>query len=80
MHDTFSGKMLQKLVDHGNVVYAVSFNLPFGDKGVTGPLDKSAKIWNVSNGQLLSKYKGHLAQVVSFDQTSKRFCTGSNGS
>ena len=71
--------MLQKLKGHNNVVYAVSFNLPYSDKVATGSFDKTAKIWNVSNGQLLSTYEGHEAEVVclSFDQSSKRFCTGS---
>ena len=71
--------MLQQLKGHNNVVYTVSFNLPYGDRVATGSFDNTAKIWNVSNGQLLSTYGEHTAEVVclSFDPTSKRLCTGS---
>ena len=35
---------------HKNVVYAIAFNNPFGDKIITGSFDKTAKIWDANDG------------------------------
>lgn len=31
---------------HRNVVYAIAFNNPWGDKIITGSFDKTCKLWN----------------------------------
>jgi dynein assembly factor with WDR repeat domains 1 len=36
--------MLHKLTGHKNVVYAIAFNVPFGDKVATGSFDSTAKV------------------------------------
>jgi dynein assembly factor with WDR repeat domains 1 len=58
---------LLKLEGHKNVVYAIAFNNPFGDKGthatvavivtcvilvITGSFDKTCKLWDANTGQL----------------------------
>ena len=58
--------MKQKLKGHTNVVYSISFNLPYDDKVGTGSFDNTAKLWNVNNGKCLSTYKVHLGEVVCF--------------
>ena len=47
--DTYTGNLLQKLTGHKNVVYAISFNLPYADKVATGSFDQTAKLWEVDN-------------------------------
>ena len=42
--DTETGAILHKLKGHKNVVYAISFNLPYGDKVATGSFDSTAKV------------------------------------
>lgn len=41
---TDTGEILQKLKGHKNVVYAIGFNLPYGDKVATGSFDATAKV------------------------------------
>jgi dynein assembly factor with WDR repeat domains 1 len=36
--------MIHKLRGHKNVVYAIAFNLPYGDKVATGSFDSTAKV------------------------------------
>ena len=43
--DTFTGEELHTLEGHKNVVYAIAFNNPFGDKVATGSFDKTCKLW-----------------------------------
>jgi len=42
--DTEQGTEVLKLEGHKNVVYAISFNNPFGDKIATGSFDKTCKV------------------------------------
>jgi dynein assembly factor with WDR repeat domains 1 len=42
--DTETGAVDHKLKGHKNVVYAISFNLPYGDKVATGSFDATAKV------------------------------------
>jgi dynein assembly factor with WDR repeat domains 1 len=42
--DTETGQMLQKLQGHKSVVYALAFNLPYGNKVATGSFDTNAKV------------------------------------
>lgn len=42
--DTMSGQELLTLDEHKNVVYALAFNNPYGDKIVTGSFDRTAKV------------------------------------
>ena len=44
--DTDTGAIIHKLKSHKNVVYAISFNLPYGDKVATGSFDSTAKVKN----------------------------------
>jgi dynein assembly factor with WDR repeat domains 1 len=71
--------MLQTLTGHKNVVYALSFNLPFGDKVGTGSFDTTAKLWNIKDGTCLSTFRGHQGEIVclSFDPQSLYMATGS---
>jgi dynein assembly factor with WDR repeat domains 1 len=47
--ETETGKILHKLKGHKNVVYAISFNLPYGDKVATGSFDSTAKVNKKTN-------------------------------
>merc|ERR1712060_622486 len=64
---------------HKNVVYAIAFNNPFGDKVVTGSFDKTAKLWNSETGELLHTLRGHATEIVcpAFDPTGRIVATGS---
>jgi dynein assembly factor with WDR repeat domains 1 len=42
--DTDTGNLVNKLVGHKSVVYAISFNLPYGDKVGTASFDATAKV------------------------------------
>jgi WD40 repeat protein len=42
-HCDCSGDRLHSLEGHKNVVYAIAFNNPFGDKIVSGSFDRTAK-------------------------------------
>ena len=44
MWNTESGEELLTLEGHKNVVYAIAFNNPFGDKIITGSFDKTCKV------------------------------------
>ena len=77
--DTDSGEILQKLKGHKNVVYSISFNLPYADKVGTGSFDQTAKLWDVKDGKCLTTFRGHNAEIVclAFDPTSSQMVTGS---
>lgn len=47
--DTDTGNILHKLKSHKNVVYAIAFNLPYGDKVATGSFDTTAKVYYINN-------------------------------
>jgi dynein assembly factor with WDR repeat domains 1 len=42
--NTETGEILHRLKGHRNVVYAISFNLPYGDRVATGSFDQTAKV------------------------------------
>lgn len=44
--NTASGDELLTLDGHRNVVYAIAFNNPWGNKIITGSFDKTCKLWN----------------------------------
>lgn len=44
--NTTTGDELLTLDGHRNVVYAIAFNNPWGDKIITGSFDKTCKLWN----------------------------------
>ena len=62
--DTETGNLLQKLSGHQNVVYTISFNLPYANKVGTGSFDHTAKIWNVADGKCDTTFSGHEMEVV----------------
>lgn len=61
--DTATGDIVQKLKGHKNVVYSISFNLPYADKVGTGSFDQTAKLWNVSDGKCLTTFHGHTGKL-----------------
>ncbi|XP_015759205.1 PREDICTED: dynein assembly factor with WDR repeat domains 1-like [Acropora digitifera] len=63
--DTASGEELQVLEGHKNVVYAIAFNNPYGDKIATGSFDKTCKLWSADTGKCYHTYRGHTAEIVS---------------
>jgi dynein assembly factor with WDR repeat domains 1 len=62
--DTQSGQELLTLEGHKNVVYAIAFNNPYGDKIITGSFDKTCKLWNAETGELYHTFRGHATEIV----------------
>ncbi len=64
---------------HKNVVYAIAFNNPFGDKIITGSFDKTCKVWNSQTGELYHTLRGHATEIVclSFNPQGNVIATGS---
>jgi dynein assembly factor with WDR repeat domains 1 len=80
--DTATGDLVTTLEGpdgHKNVVYAIAFNNPFGNKIVTGSFDKTAKLWDTETGKLHHTYKGHETEIVclSFNPAGDYVATGS---
>eukprot|EP01079_Euglenida_sp_SAG-EU17-18_P012152 gene12152-2217_t len=77
--DTISGDELQSLEGHRNVVYAIAFNNPYGNRIVTGSFDKTAKLWDAESGECLHTLRGHITEIVClcFNPQSDRIATGS---
>uniref|UniRef100_A0A2K6F3T1 Dynein assembly factor with WD repeats 1 n=1 Tax=Propithecus coquereli TaxID=379532 RepID=A0A2K6F3T1_PROCO len=66
--DTASGEELHTLEGHRNVVYAIAFNNPYGDKIATGSFDKTCKLWSVC---LSFNPQSTLVATGSMDTTAK---------
>ena len=62
---TATGEELHTLEGHKNVVYAIAFNNPFGDKIVTGSFDKTCKLWDANTGALHYTLRGQSAHTLS---------------
>uniref|UniRef100_G1N2M7 Uncharacterized protein n=1 Tax=Meleagris gallopavo TaxID=9103 RepID=G1N2M7_MELGA len=77
--DTASGEELHTLEGHKNVVYAIAFNNPYGDKIATGSFDKTCKLWSTETGKCYHTFRGHTAEIVclSFNLQSTLVATGS---
>ncbi|XP_033620557.1 dynein assembly factor with WDR repeat domains 1 isoform X3 [Fukomys damarensis] len=77
--DTRSGEELHTLEGHRNVVYAIAFNNPYGDKIATGSFDKTCKLWSAETGKCYHTFRGHTAEIVclSFNPQSTLVATGS---
>ena len=77
--DTEGGKEIHVLEGHTNVVYAVAFNNPYGDKVATGSFDKTCKLWDVATGACFHTFKGHTAEIVclAFNPQSTLLASGS---
>nr|KAF6449995.1 dynein assembly factor with WD repeats 1 [Molossus molossus] len=77
--NTASGEELLTLDGHRNVVYAIAFNNPYGDKIATGSFDKTCKLWNAETGACYHTFRGHTAEIVclSFNPQSTLVATGS---
>ncbi len=73
-----SGKEISKLVGHTGYVLATAYS-PDGKYIATGSVDKSAKLWNASNGKMIRTFAGHLESVSSlvFSPNGKYLLTGS---
>ena len=54
--DTQTGSIKFKLSEHKNVVFTAVFNTPFNDKIITGSFDKTMRVWDAENGNLLRTY------------------------
>ena len=67
------------LEGHKNVVYAIAFNNPYGDKIITGSFDKTCKLWSAETGQLHHTYRGHATEIVclGFNPQGTLVATGS---
>lgn len=52
MWDTNTGDEQLTLEGHRNVVYAIAFNNPYGDKIITGSFDKTCRLWDSKTGEL----------------------------
>ena len=50
--NTFTGEELLTLEGHKNVVYAIAFNNPFGDKVRLLSRSLSIMVWNITDGAL----------------------------
>ena len=79
MWDTMSADELLTLDGHKNVVYAIAFNNPFGDKIVTGSFDKTGMIWDAETGACLHILRGHTSEIVcvAFNPQGTHVATGS---
>uniref|UniRef100_A0A3Q1DEQ5 Dynein assembly factor with WDR repeat domains 1 n=1 Tax=Amphiprion ocellaris TaxID=80972 RepID=A0A3Q1DEQ5_AMPOC len=77
--DTASGTELHMLEGHRNVVYAIAFNNPYGDKIATGSFDKTCKLWCAETGKCFHTFRGHMAEIVclAFNPQSTLVATGS---
>ncbi|KAL7058147.1 hypothetical protein AAHC03_016736 [Spirometra sp. Aus1] len=77
--ETDTGNLICTLEGHKNVVYAITFNLPFSDRIATGSFDKTACLWNAETGERLQTLSGHSAEVVciQFSSNGKSLATGS---
>jgi dynein assembly factor with WDR repeat domains 1 len=66
--NTTTGEELLTLEGHKNVVYAIAFNNPFGDKIITGSFDKTCKVWDSESYTLETKLwdskTGELPHIV----------------
>ncbi|EMP40321.1 WD repeat-containing protein 69 [Chelonia mydas] len=72
--DTASGEELRTLEGHRNVVYAIAFNNPYGDKIATGSFDKTCKLWSAETGKCYHTFRGHTAEIVSSCLTILNLC------
>ena len=64
--NTNTGEEILTLEGHKNVVYAIAFNNPFGDKIVTGSFDKTARIWDAETGECIHVLRGYAALLSFF--------------
>ena len=53
-----STQELLTLEGHKNVVYAIAFNNPYGDKIITGSFDKTCKLWDANSGACIHTLRG----------------------
>ena len=79
MFDTDTGEEIHTLEGHKNVVYAIAFNNPYGDKIITGSFDKTCKLWDANTGECYYTLRGHASEIVclGFNPQSTVIATGS---
>ena len=70
--------MVAKLEGHSAAVRDAAFS-PDGQRIVTASWDKTARVWNAANGQLVAKLEGHSAAVnhAEFSPDGQRVVTAS---
>ena len=73
--DTFP-QLMAKLEGHLGYVMHAEFS-PDGQRIVTASLDKTARVWNATNGQLLVKLEGHTIEHAAFSPDGQRIVTAS---
>ena len=73
---TKTGEPLLKLMGHQNIVYSISFNLPYANKVRNGVYGKNLEC---NHGKCDSSFSGHKMEVVclQFDPMSTQLLTGS---
>ena len=76
------GRLLQSVganwQGHNHFVTAVAVS-PNGQRALTGSLDKTAVLWDVSSGKQLRRFRGHSDRIESaaFSPDAQQFATGS---
>jgi WD40 repeat protein len=79
--DVGTGKMLQTLAGHTEVVFQSAFS-PDGSLLLTGSLDTTAHLWDVATGAELRRFAGHTGSVYAVAFTadgSHAVTTGKDG-
>ena len=68
-----------KVFEHENIVFDAHFNPCDGRTVITASSDKTAKIWEVSSGNLLQTLTGPTQPLITarFDRVGKRIATAS---
>ena len=79
IYDVLSGRRLQTLKGHSNIVDVVAFS-PDGKLIVTGSADQTIKLWNAATGTGLFTLRGHssLIKSIVFSPDSKILVSGSD--
>jgi WD40 repeat protein len=75
----FFDKLELNLLGHSNAVTSVSWNRD-SSRIVSASADKTVKIWDAGNGELLNTLEGHSHQVtsVSWNQDNSKIASGSS--